>query len=93
MYNFSSWPMVNVSKIVMSFKTNTSIPVILNLASHKANQLFALCNQKDSNLKLKFEAKLLLSAENVFLLADFLEKPSCLLVKFDGNSAEFLIIL
>ena len=69
-YSFLSWPMVNVSKIIMNFKTGASIPAIVNLPSPKANQRSTSCNQKGSNLKLKFEVKLSQLAENVFLLAD-----------------------
>ena len=46
---------VNVSKIVMNFKTGASMSAIVNLASHKSNQLFASCDEKSGNLKLKFE--------------------------------------
>ena len=65
-YSFSSWPMVSVSKIVINFNTGAFIPATLNSASYKANPLSASCDQKGSNLKLKFEAKLSLLAKNVF---------------------------
>ena len=66
---FQLGPRLNVSKIVMNFKTGASIPAIVNLASRKANQLFASRNQKDGILKLKSEVKISLLAEmflNVF---------------------------
>ena len=85
--------MVNVSKIVMNFKTGAFILAVLNLASHQANQLSASCDHKGGNLKLNFEIKLSLLEENVFLSADCPEKPGCLSAEFDGDSAEFLIML
>ena len=69
-YSFSSWSMINVSKIVINFNTGAFIPATLNLASHKADQLFASCDQQGSNLKLKFEVKLSLLAKTIFLSAD-----------------------
>ena len=81
------------AKSVMNFKTGAFIPAILNLASHKANQLSASCDQKGGNLKLKFEVKLSLLAENVFSSADCPEKPGWSSTELDGDSAEFSIML
>ena len=92
MYNLSSWPVVNVSKIIMYFKTGAFIPAILNLASSKANQLSASCDQKEGNLKLKFEVKLSLLAK-MFYRLNAPEKPGCSLVEIGGDLAEFSIIL
>ena len=82
--------MVNVSKIVRNFKTGASIPAIVNLALHKANQLSASCDQKGGNLKLKFEVKL---SQNILLWADWRKKSGCSSADIGGDLAEFSIIL